>query len=73
VSVRAITVFTTAIDDFSVAWPQLIAADLVYKAVVFVPLVPLVGFAPKLFMSTNGSLFLAGITCSRPSHSSPGA
>lgn len=51
--------FFKAVGDFLQAWPRLLATDLVYKIIAFVFLIPLVGIALELFMSTRGTTVLA--------------
>jgi glycerophosphoryl diester phosphodiesterase len=57
--VRAIGVFWKAIGDFRRSWPRLLATALVYEAIAFILLVPLVGLTLKLFMARKGSSVLA--------------
>ena len=45
--------------DFRRTWPALIATDVLYKALAFVLLTPLVGLALRLLVSTSGTSVLA--------------
>jgi glycerophosphoryl diester phosphodiesterase len=54
-----LNVFSLTVDDLRRTWPQLLGTDLIYKAIAFVLLTPLVGFALRFFMSTSGHTVLA--------------
>ena len=56
---RSIGVFLGAVGDFTHTWPRLLAADLVYKAIAFIVLAPLVSLTLRLFMASKGSSVLA--------------
>jgi glycerophosphoryl diester phosphodiesterase len=51
--------FSQALDDFRRGWKELLSADLIYKAIDFVFLVPLIGVALRFFVSTSGGSALA--------------
>jgi glycerophosphoryl diester phosphodiesterase len=56
---RASVFFWKAIRDFRRSWRRLLATALVYEAIAFIVLVPLVGLTLKLFIARKGSSVLA--------------
>ncbi len=52
-------IFSLAARDFRRTWPQLLATDVIFKAIAFALLTPFVGFALRFFMSTSGNTVLS--------------